>query len=46
MEKAKAEIRVSGIIVPNPKIDSVNAAVPDHSHFPISMAAIQSGSHG
>jgi hypothetical protein len=34
MEKAKAEIRVSTIVIPNPKIDSVNAAVPDHNHSP------------
>jgi predicted dehydrogenase len=27
------------------KIDSVNVAVPDHSHFPIAMAAIQRGKH-
>ena len=45
MEKAKAEIRVSAIVVPNPKFDFVNAAVPDHSYFPIAMATIQSGKH-
>ena len=27
------------------KIDSVNVAVPDHSHFPIAFAAIQRGKH-
>jgi predicted dehydrogenase len=27
------------------KIDSVNVAVPDHSHFPIAMSAIQRGKH-
>jgi predicted dehydrogenase len=27
------------------KIDSVNLAVPDHSHFPIAMTAIQRGKH-
>ena len=27
------------------KIDSVNVAVPDHSHFSIAMAAIQRGKH-
>lgn len=27
------------------KIDSVNIAVPDHSHFPIAMTAIQRGKH-
>jgi predicted dehydrogenase len=27
------------------KIDSVNVAVPDHSHFPIAMTAIQRGKH-
>ena len=37
MEKAKAEIRVSAIINRNPKIDSVNVAVPGHTHFPIAM---------
>jgi hypothetical protein len=34
MEKAKAEIRVSAIVVPNPKFDLVNAAVTDHKSFP------------
>ena len=27
------------------QIESVNVAVPDHSHFPIAMAAIQRGKH-
>jgi hypothetical protein len=45
MEKAKAEIRVSAIIISNPKFDSVSVAVPGHNHFPIAMAAIQRGKH-
>lgn len=27
------------------RVDSVNVAVPDHSHFPIAMSAIQRGKH-
>lgn len=27
------------------RIDSVNVAVPDHSHFPVAMTAIQRGKH-
>jgi predicted dehydrogenase len=32
-------------MIPNPKFDSVNVALPDHSHFPIAMPAIQRGNH-
>src|SRR5208283_1837747 len=28
-----------------PHVDSVNAAVPDHSHFSIAYSAIQKGKH-